>query len=124
MLPVSELRNLAALLERFKTAPVPSGLYRIYYQEPGLPPQQVLEFRKTGNTIGDPVREPGRGANPAADQPAVQPEGAAAPADAETPDANQGALLPTPRPAQPLAGDSEVTSYRRAARQLRRWQVS
>lgn len=72
MLPVTELKNLSGLLERLKKAQIPSAMYRLYYQEPGLPPQQVLEFRKTGNTIGDPVREPGRGTNPVGDQPAAQ----------------------------------------------------
>ena len=63
-LPLDDLRDLARLLERLKTVPMPSGLYRIYHQEPGLPPRKVLEFRKAGAMIGDPVREPGRGANP------------------------------------------------------------
>src|SRR5262249_52084586 len=54
MLPVSDLKNLSGLLERLRKAQMPSALYRLYYQEPGLPPQLVMEFRKTGNTIGDP----------------------------------------------------------------------
>ena len=62
-------KNISGLLERLRKAQIPSGLYRLYYKEPGLPPQMVLEFRKTGNTIGDPVREPGRGTNPVESQP-------------------------------------------------------
>src|SRR6185295_3397666 len=72
ILPASDLKNLSGLLERLRKAQIPSGLYRLYYQEPGLPPQLVLEFRKTGNTIGDPVREPGRGTNPIEDLPPAQ----------------------------------------------------
>jgi hypothetical protein len=61
---IDELRDLAALLERLKNSAMPNGLYRIDYQDPGLPPQRVLEFRKAGEAIGDPVREPGIGSNP------------------------------------------------------------
>src|SRR5205814_8055830 len=71
-LPVSDLKNLSGLLKRLRTAQIPSALCRLYYQEPGLPSQLVLEFRKTGTTIGDPVREPGRGTNPIDQQPPAQ----------------------------------------------------
>lgn len=52
------------LLEKSKQRSVPNGLYRIYLQEPGFPPRKLLEFYKSGDSIGDPVREPGRGSNP------------------------------------------------------------
>ena len=66
-------------MERLKNPQIRSGLYRLYYQEPGLPPQKVLEVRKSGTEIGDPIREPGRGTNPTDEQmpaggePANQP---------------------------------------------------
>ncbi len=72
-LPVTELRDLAPLLERLRRAPLRNGLYRLYHQEPGLPPRKVLEFRKTVDGIGDPVREPGRGSNPRDNQPSTPP---------------------------------------------------
>jgi hypothetical protein len=120
-LPVTELKNLSGLLERLKKAQIPNALYRLYYQEPGLPPQQVFEFRKTGNTIGDPVREPGRGANPVEEQPRQQP---AAPAS----DPNQ-LMQQSPSPLAPPGGAMEAViaqaaeqSFTRAARLLRSWQ--
>jgi hypothetical protein len=72
ILPVAELQDLSALLERIRRAPLRNGLYRLLHQEPGLPPRKVLEFRKTAEGIGDPVREPGRGSNPRDDRPATQ----------------------------------------------------
>jgi hypothetical protein len=48
------------------------------HQEPGLPPRKVLEFRKTAEGIGDPVREPGRGSNPRDERPAPPPPAPAA----------------------------------------------
>jgi hypothetical protein len=78
ILPVAELQDLSALLERIRRAPLRNGLYRLLHQEPGLPPRKVLEFRKTAEGIGDPVREPGRGSNPLDDQPAMPPPAPAA----------------------------------------------
>jgi len=127
-LSVSDLKNLSGLLERLRTAQIPSGLYRLYYKEPGLPPQLVLEFRKTGATIGDPVREPGRGTNPLDAQP-PQP-GAAQPAPPAGQQAPQGGTMgrfQAPDP-QPAGGQVEAAlipaaqqSFTRAARLLRSW---
>jgi hypothetical protein len=39
-------------------------LYRIYLKEAGFPRRKLIEFYKSGTSIGDPVREPGPGANP------------------------------------------------------------
>ncbi len=111
MLPLSDLQDISALLERLKISRIPNGLYRIYYAEPGLPPQKLLEFRKTGNSIGDPVREPGRGSNPT--------EPPTAPTENQNNNANEGNAAV--QPAGPVA---EQVSFRRAARQVRMWQQS
>jgi len=126
-LPLAELRDLSQLLDRLKVAPIPSGLYRLYYQEPGLPPQQVLEFRKSGNVIGDPVRESGRGSNPSA-QPQNEPQ-----REAVNPSGNGQAPIPSqidarvmPRrhsaPVVASAIDNGEWAFDRVARQLRNWQ--
>lgn len=121
-LALTELRDLSGLLKRLEAAPIPSGLYRLYYQEPGLPPQQVLEFRKTGDMIGDPVRQPGRGSR-AEDSPA----------DRQAPDQGDGAVkqradsdvdqavATSGRDAE--AENATVVSFTRVARQLRQWQA-
>jgi hypothetical protein len=129
MLPVSELKDLSALLERLRKAQMPSALYRLYYQEPGLPAQLVLEFRKTGNTIGDPVREPGRGTNPIQQQPPAQQPVVPADPNAQNNSNNQNNAMgqwqqPTP-PAGALASiESAIAqaaqhSFTRSARLLR-----
>ncbi len=120
MLPLSNLQDIAGLLERLKKASIANGLYRIYYGEPGLPPQQLLEFRKTGDAIGDPVREPGRGSEPL-------------PVDAGNPQA----MMPVdvrPQLPQRTANSQTAASHTlmddsmilnplgRAARQFRKWQ--
>ena len=126
LLPLSDLRDFSRLLERLRKAQIPSGLYRIYHQEPGLPPRKVLEFRKTGNTIGDPVREPGRGTNPVEEQPpAGQPQPAPAPGnDAERPaDNGQDGAAIQPAAAEQVAlalAESTDDSFTRAARLRRR----
>lgn len=126
-LSLSELRDLSGLLDRLKTAPIPNGLYRIYYQEAGLPTQQLLEFRKTGRTIGDPVREPGRGSNQLeVEQPAVEEnkanqgndDSAALPQDFNRGNGESRVLLS--RFSIKSVGD-ETASYSRVARQVRRW---
>ena len=64
LLPDDALNNLTALFEKFKTEGLPDGRYRIYLKEVGFPPRKVVEFYKSGDTFGDPIREPGRGSNP------------------------------------------------------------
>jgi hypothetical protein len=119
------LKNLSALLERLRKAQIPNATYRLYYQEPGLPPQQVLEFRKTGNAIGDPVREPGRGTNPIENQPnPAQPAAPAGDPNAVNPAMGQ-IQLPVPA-ADQYDLESAITqvaqqSFSRAARLLRSW---
>jgi hypothetical protein len=90
---IAYLRNIPALLERLKNPQIRSGLYRLYYQEPGLPPQKVLEVRKSGTVIGDPVREPGRGTNPTDDQSPMGQPGSAAPENQPANGARGGAAL-------------------------------
>ncbi len=63
-LPEDALQRLNDLFERFKKIGLPNGLYRIYLEETGFPKRQLLEFYKSGETVGDPVREPGQGSNP------------------------------------------------------------
>jgi len=120
------------LLERLRKAQMPSALYRLYYQEPGLPPQLVLEFRKTGNTIGDPVREPGRGTNPIDQQPPVQqPAAPAADPNAQNNTNTQNnSMGQWQQPAQPqdavavmetAIAQAAQQSFSRAARLLRSW---
>lgn len=128
MLPVSDLRDLSGLLERLKKAQIPSALYRLYYQEPGLPPQMVLEFRKTGNTIGDPVREPGRGTNPVdgpAEQSQQNPQNTL-PARPTQPSQGMGKLQePAPRFGQAqieaTLAQAAQGSFSRASRLVRSW---
>lgn len=120
LLPLSALRDLTGLLDRIRKAPLRSGLYRIYHQEPGLPPRKVLEFRKTAEGIGDPVREPGRGANPLEQTPQNQaPQEKGAPAE---PSAKQGAALDQVPPTAVRAALLEATeaSFSLAARLRRR----
>jgi len=130
MLSLAELRDLSNLLERLKNSPIPNGSYRIEYQEPGLPAQVVLEFRKTGDVIGDPVRERGVGSNPAeegnlndADEPSPAVEdGAAVPGwGMETP--GRGGREGIGRGGDEVRGDETVAwaSWSRAARQVRKW---
>jgi hypothetical protein len=128
---VDELRDLAALLERLKNSAMPNGLYRIDYQDPGLPPQRVLEFRKAGEAIGDPVREPGIGSNPL--------EGATGQGEEAPPAAENGAVDPgtdagamrNPQgvpgkevgSASAFRGSADYTqgAWSSVARQLRKW---
>jgi hypothetical protein len=58
------LENLEGLFQRFVEEGLPNGRYRIYLREIGFPPRKLLEFYKSGRSIGDPVREPGPGSNP------------------------------------------------------------
>jgi hypothetical protein len=128
-LSLSELRNLSDLLDRLKTAPIPNGLYRIYYQEAGLPSQQLLEFRKAGQMIGDPIREPGRGSNelesgetgPQAIDPAPEIDDSASLRSG----VNQGqveSMVLSSRFSMKNPHD-EATSFTRVARQIRRWSL-
>jgi hypothetical protein len=126
LLSVTDLKNISGLLERLRKAQIPSGLYRLYYKEPGLPPQLVLEFRKTGSTIGDPVREPGRGANPVENQPQSQPAQPASPAGQQNPQGAMGHFqLPDARPveaaSQTAIDPPAQPSFSRAARLVRSW---
>jgi hypothetical protein len=64
LLPEDALEDLEGLFERFVEEGLPNGRYRIYLREIGFPPRKLLEFYKSGRSIGDPVREPGPGSNP------------------------------------------------------------
>ncbi|TVS20392.1 MAG: hypothetical protein EA424_04205 [Planctomycetaceae bacterium] len=66
LLPEDALEHLEELFERFVQEGLPNGRYRIYLREIGFPPRKLLEFYKSGRSIGDPVREPGPGSNPLA----------------------------------------------------------
>ena len=58
------LSDSTRLFEKFKDQGLPNGRYRIYLQETGFPARRVIEFYKSGQAFGDPLREPGPGANP------------------------------------------------------------
>jgi hypothetical protein len=128
-LSLSELRDLSDLLDRLKTAPIPNGLYRIYYQEAGLPSQKLLEFRKAGRMIGDPIREPGRGSNELEAGEAVPQAGES------NGDIDDSASLLKGFNQQQVESmvllsrftmknqSDEITSFSRVARQVRRWNL-
>jgi len=63
-LPVNAIHNMDGLLERLRTEKFESGKYRIYFAEPDFPPQKVLEFYKSENSLSDTIREAPRGSNP------------------------------------------------------------
>jgi len=112
-LPEGALSNLSALLERFKGSAeegregLPNGLYRIYLEEVGFPRRKVMEFYKSGDTLGEQVRPPGRGSMPILDQgpeiPEKEPDGGTA----HVPQADGGH---DPAAAQPLQGTTPATS--------------
>ena len=93
LLPESVLRDLTELLENLRKKGLPNGLYRLYLKERGLPRRQVLEFYKWGDTIGDPVREEGRGSKPLSDEGASnRTRDVFSPATAWLPDGRRGAF--------------------------------
>jgi len=112
-LPEGALSNLSALLERFKGSAeegregLPNGLYRIYLEEVGFPRRKVMEFYKSGDTLGEQVRPPGRGSMPILDQgseiPGKEPDGGAA----HVPQVDGGH---DPAAAQPRQGTAPATS--------------
>ena len=62
-LPEDVLANLVDLFRKFTEGDMPDGKYRIYLEEAGFPRRKLIEFLKSGDTIGDPVRQPGRGSD-------------------------------------------------------------
>ncbi|NUQ62101.1 MAG: hypothetical protein HUU20_06415 [Pirellulales bacterium] len=64
LLPDNALSNLSGLFDQLKQENLPNGLYRIYLKEAAFPRRKLVEFYKSGTSIGDPVREPGTGASP------------------------------------------------------------
>ncbi len=73
-LPPDALINLQGLLQRFIDEGLPNGRYRIYLREVGFPVRKILEFYKSGTSIGTPVRELGPGANPVQDPETRAPQ--------------------------------------------------
>jgi len=74
LLSVSDLRNLSALLERFEEKrKSPAACTACISKSRVCRRNWCSKFRKTGNTIGDPVREPGRGTNPLEGQQPAPP---------------------------------------------------
>ena len=63
-LPPTALADLKLLFERLVQEGLPDGRYRIYLREAGFPMRMLIDFNKSGTSIGDPVREPGPGSNP------------------------------------------------------------
>ena len=59
------------LFQMLREMGLPDGRYRIYLEELGFPRRLVYEFYKSGNSLGDPVRERGPGSNPL---PEAKPE--------------------------------------------------
>ncbi len=103
-LPDDALADLAGLFAKFKQEGLPNGLYRIYLKEAGFPRRKLIEFYKSGKSIGDPVREPGPGANPLREEAP-----AATPTDRPRGDASQGPVTPVPA-TKPAASPSEDDS--------------
>jgi len=68
ILPADALADTEALFEMFRKKGLPDGHYRIYLKEEGFPPRKLMEFYKSGDTFGEPVREPGRGSKPIPEQ--------------------------------------------------------
>jgi len=71
--PLSEeiASDPARLFQMLRELGLPDGRYRIYLEELGFPRRLVYEFYKSGNSLGDPVRERGPGSNPL---PEAKPE--------------------------------------------------
>ncbi len=88
-----DLSNLSELLTRLKDEKLPNGRYRILLEEPGSPTRTLMDFIKSQDTIGRPVRESGRGSNPITgeDAPAHQqkPQAVPVPPAASDGDAEQ-----------------------------------
>ncbi len=63
-LPPTTLADLKLMFERLVEEGLPDGRYRIYVREAGFPMRILIDFNKSGTSIGDPVREPGPGSNP------------------------------------------------------------
>jgi hypothetical protein len=63
-LPPTALADLKLMFERLVQEGLPDGRYRIYLREAGFPLRMLIDFNKSGTSIGDPVREPGPGSNP------------------------------------------------------------
>ncbi|HUT11749.1 MAG TPA: hypothetical protein VMY42_14710, partial [Thermoguttaceae bacterium] len=62
------LADTEALFEKFRKKGLPDGHYRIYLKEVGFPARKLMEFYKSGDTFGEPVREPGRGSKPVSEE--------------------------------------------------------
>ncbi|HUT92787.1 MAG TPA: hypothetical protein VMY37_25055 [Thermoguttaceae bacterium] len=119
-LPGDALSSLSALLEKFKGSAeegkegLPNGLYRIYLEEVGFPRRKVMEFYKSGDTLGEQVRPPGRGSMPIPDQGSEtpgkeEPDGGAA----NVPQADGGhdpAATPPPQGTAPATSAEEAAA--------------
>jgi hypothetical protein len=90
LLPDNALANLAALFEQFRVQGLPNGRYRIYLKETRFPPRRVIEFYKSGDSFGDPVRERAPGSNPL-----PEPKPTLPPGPAPNRSATAGGLPPT-----------------------------
>ncbi|NQU23370.1 MAG: hypothetical protein HQ567_18985, partial [Candidatus Nealsonbacteria bacterium] len=105
-LPLEWVSKMSELLTQFKDRGLPNGTYRIYLKEPNLPQRELMEFIKSEDTIGEAVREPGRGSNP------ILPDerGSDVPEPEEKPDAPPAAPQPSaemPSAEKPSAEISE-----------------
>ena len=90
-LPLHYLQNLSGLLDMLKgKKDLPDGFYSLILEESGFR-RKIIEFVKSGDSLSDPLKEPGRGANP-------QPENDSAAPTPEKPTTQiQGFLLPAQR---------------------------
>jgi hypothetical protein len=63
-LPDDAFERLNQLFKLFIDVGLPNGRWRIYLQDPDYPRRFLMEFSKWGDSIGEPVQEPGPGSNP------------------------------------------------------------
>jgi len=99
ILPNAAINDLKSLLTALRAGRLPSGLYRLYLDDPGFPRRRLMEFYKSGDTLGDPepIREPGRGSNPLESPPAPAAGAEAAPSDrAPAPQDESSSRTPLP----------------------------
>ena len=74
MLPEEELENLPRLLDRLRRQRMPAGWYRLYLKEVGFPRRKLVEFYKSGGTIGEQETERLRGSKPSLENREPQSE--------------------------------------------------
>ena len=83
-LPEEAIANLNRFLDQLRRQRgIPNGWYRIYLKEIGFPKRMLVQFYKSGESIGEPQREPGRGRKPLPDAQAPRGPQTSIPAPSE-----------------------------------------